>query len=117
MKKTLLLLLLTLSISTGFAQRKKNVKNPKAAMSSINVLASSGAMTVELSKNIFFVTLDTKKPVKDTIQLKKYTDKSAPMGCKLQSFTSKGQALYLVTWTDTYQKTNPLSKENITETN
>ncbi len=117
MNKNILIFVVMLSIASSYAQKKKTAKNSKVVASSKNILATSGYMTAELQKNTFFVTIDNKNPVKDTIQFKIYPEKNVPTNCKLEAFTTKGQVLQCISWVDSYQKNSPLIKEVITELN
>lgn len=94
MKKLLLLVLITLSISSSFAQKKK--KTVAKALSA-NILSKIDNLTVEFSKNNLLLFANSGK-LKDTISIK--STEYPISDCKISSFTAKGNKLYLMTWNE-----------------
>lgn len=114
MKKLIFTVLLLLTASLSIAQKSNKSKKPMAKQ---EILASVGSLTAEMKNNIFYVSLDNKKPIQDTIQLKIYTDATIPTNCNLKAYSVKGKLLHAISWIEINQKSSELIKEVSTATN
>ena len=110
MKKTFLLLVLSLFCSVAYCQKKKGAK--KAGTSS-SVLAKANNLTAEMVKNNFYLSINNKGAKKDTILLKKIVG-DRPMEVKITPFTTKGTKLYSVSWAEKLVTTTKTKTEEAT---
>jgi hypothetical protein len=112
MKKIFQLILISLFCINLHAQKKNKsvAKNIKT-----NVLAKVDNVTIEIVKNNFNLYVLNGK-IKDSINIKTIAN-VAPTECKLTSFSSKGNKLYMLTYNEisTTQTTN--KTELLTATN
>ena len=111
MKKTFLLILLSVFCLNLNAQKKKKVTSK---ISKTNVLAKSENVSVEINKNNFNIYMVNGK-VKDSINIKTIGTTN-PMDCKLKLFSTKGNKFYLLTYIEKSIVQNPNKTEDITVT-
>ena len=114
MKKILLFLVLIVSLA-NFAQKKKTSKASKTP--AIVTLTKADNLSMDLNTTDLVISIDNKTATKDTIRLAQYTTKTVPTECKIQSFTAKGTALYLVSWVENSKIVTKLSTEDVLVTN
>lgn len=112
MKKIFLLVLMLAVSSVSFAQKKKPTAKPAAAKSS-STLTKVDNISAELVKGDFYIAIGG---TKDTIQLKKISDKAIVSDCKITSFKAGTNPLYLVSWIEKSVNKTDLKTEEITET-
>ena len=112
MKNILFLIILTTICNVSFSQKKKTSK--KSITNNTASLAKVDNLTIEFSNKNFYVSIDKKSPKKDTLSIKNYRDKTTPIDYKIQSFTTKGTKLYLLTWTEKTKTESRLINEDIT---
>lgn len=112
MKKTFLLILLSVFCLNINAQKKKK---SIAKITKNNVLAKSENVTVEIVKNNFNIYVLNGK-IKDSITIKTI-GASNPVDCKLKSFSTKGNKFFLLTYNEKSIVQNPNKTEDITITN
>ncbi len=106
MKKIALLVLLVFC-GNVYSQKKK--ATPKAAPPV--VITKGNNYSAELVKNKFYLFVNN-ATAKDTLLLKTYPDKGTPTDCKISTFTTKGTAMYFVTWTDKQKTETKLKTED-----
>ncbi len=111
MKKTFLLILLSVFCLNLSAQKKKKVN---AKITKTNVLAKSENITVEIVKNNFNIYILNGK-IKDSVTVKTI-GATNPVDCKLKSFSTKGNKFYLLTYVEKSLVQNPNKTEDITIT-
>jgi len=117
MKKILLLLGVVLVANIGYSQKSKK-STAKASTAGKTVLAKSGTMTAELFKTKtdykLYVLANNKE--KDTFSLKTFpaatTKENLPVNFTITPFTSKGTALYNISWTEKNYTEIPDKKED-----
>jgi hypothetical protein len=105
MKKIVLILLIALTSTNVYCQKKKKTVSKKA--SSI-FLTGVGNVSAEISKVNFFLCINKK----DTINIKPANFDAMPMNCKITPFTAKNTALHLITWTEVVKTSEP-KKESV----
>ena len=110
MKKIALFTLL-LCFGSIYSQKKKKAE---AVVPNV-VIAKSGNASAEMAKNNFYLFV-TNGAKKDTLVLKKYDTKGTPLECKINSFTTKGTPMHLVSWTEKSVSETKLKKEETTIT-
>lgn len=99
MKKTLFLILILLTASFSYGQ-KKGAKKKAAAKPASTALAKADNLTAEIVKGNFYLFINNGKAKKDTIGIKTVDENSLPKNCALKAFSAKGTPLYLLTWTE-----------------
>lgn len=99
MKKTLFLILILLTASFSYGQ-KKGGKKKAAAKPASTALAKADNLTAEIVKGNFYLFINNAKAKKDTIGIKTVDENSLPKNCALKAFSAKGTPLYLLTWTE-----------------
>lgn len=99
MKKTLFLILILLTASFSYGQ-KKGGKKKAAAKPASTALAKADNLTAEIVKGNFYLFINNTKAKKDTIGIKTVDENSLPKNCALKAFSAKGTPLYLLTWTE-----------------
>jgi len=117
----MLLLAVTLIANTGYSQKSKKA-TAKASTAGRITLAKSGTMTAELFKSKtdykLYVLVNNKE--KDTLSLKTFpattTKENLPVNFTITPFTSKGTALYNLSWTEKSVTEIPDKKEDRTAT-
>lgn len=112
MKKTFLLIALSLITMTGFSQKKKGGGKAKAKTEA-GVLAKTDNLTAEKVKNEvhIYVTADGKK---DLLFSKPVDGKSTLSEVKITSFKAKETPLYYISWTEKGTNKTDLKKEDYT---
>jgi len=110
MKQLFILFALALTITTGFAQKKKTpVKSTKTAS-----VAKVDNLTAEIKGKTFQLTISDKGKPADAIIVKELTNDVKPIDMKLSSFTANGTKLYLLQWTEKSNIKTDLKTEDIT---
>ncbi|HRG18174.1 MAG TPA: hypothetical protein PLP39_03730 [Flavobacterium lutivivi] len=110
MKQLFILFALALTITTGFAQKKKTpVKSTKTAS-----VAKVDNLTAEIKGKTFQLTISDKGKPADAIVVKELTSDVKPIDMKLSSFTANGTKLYLLQWTEKSNTKTDLKTEDIT---
>ncbi len=110
MKQLFILFALALTITTGFAQKKKTpVKSTKTAS-----VAKVDNLTAEIKGKTFQLTISDKGKPADAIIVKELTNDVKPIDMKLSSFTANGTKLYLLQWTEKSNTKTDLKTEDIT---
>ncbi len=112
MKKNLIIILFIAFALNVNAQKKKS-SNPKSIKSN-NVLAKLDNITVEINKNNLNLYVINGK-INDSINVKKLN--TTPTDVKLKSFSTKGNTLYLLTYSEKTLVQNPNKTEDILTTN
>ncbi|MEW5675471.1 hypothetical protein ABGT15_04090 [Flavobacterium enshiense] len=110
MKKTFLLIVLSLITLTGYSQKKKGKSKAKAET---GVLAKTDNLTAEKVKNEvhIYVTADGKK---DLLFSKPVDAKGVLSEVKITGFTTKEIPLYYISWTEKGTKKTDLKTEDYT---
>jgi hypothetical protein len=98
MKKTLFLILILLTASLSYGQ-KKGAKKKAPAKPASTALAKADNLTAEIVKGNFYLFINNKAK-KDTIGIKTVDENSLPKNCAIKGFSAKGTPLYLLTWTE-----------------
>lgn len=110
MKKLFILFAVALSITTGFAQKKKTpAKSSKTAS-----VAKVDNLTAEIKGKTFQLTISDKGKPADAIVVKELTNDVKPIDMKLSSFMANGTKLYLLQWTEKSNTKTDLKTEDIT---
>ena len=110
MKQLFILFALALTITTGFAQKKKTpAKSTKTAS-----VAKVDNLTAEIKGKTFQLTISDKGKPTDAIIVKELTNDVKPIDMKLSSFTANGTKLYLLQWTEKSNTKTDLKTEDIT---
>ncbi len=110
MKQLFILFALALTITTGFAQKKKTpAKSTKTAS-----VAKVDNLTAEIKGKTFQLTISDKGKPADAIIVKELTNDVKPIDMKLSSFTANGTKLYLLQWTEKSNTKTDLKTEDIT---
>jgi hypothetical protein len=113
MKKLLVLLVLAISTTATFAQKKKAPVN--SAKTATTSSAKVDHLTAEIKGKIFQLTIAEKgKPVDAMVIKEAIDEKNKPTDIKLSGFTANGTKLYLVQWTEKLQNKTDLKTEDIT---
>ncbi|MFZ4106727.1 hypothetical protein [Flavobacterium sp.] len=103
MKKIFLFIVLSFTISSSFAQKKK----PISKSTSLSVFAKVDNLVAEIKNGIFQIRINENGTPKDVIEVKKIESIFTPTNLKFISFNASGILLYLLTWTESSQtKTN-----------
>jgi len=108
MKKTILLLFLSLSVTIAFGQKKKPAAKKTAAA---NVIAKADNLTAELTPGKEQYQFEVLLNKKDSLFTKKINvsgngklaatkNNNIPFDCKITPFTAKGTPLYAITWSE-----------------
>jgi hypothetical protein len=110
MKKLFILFAVALTITTGFAQKKKTpAKSSKTAS-----VAKVDNLTAEIKGKTFQLTISDKGKPADAIVVKELTNDVKPIDMKLSSFMANGTKLYLLQWTEKSNTKTDLKTEDIT---
>lgn len=120
MKKILFVLAIALVTNIGYSQKSKKATAKTTANKT--TLAKSGTMTAELFKSKtdykLYVLMNNKE--KDTLSLKTFPATTAkenlPVNFTITPFTSKGTALFNISWTEKSYTEIPDKKEDRTTT-
>lgn len=110
MKKLFILFAVALTITTGFAQKKKT----PAKSSKTSSVAKVDNLTAEIKGKTFQLTISDKGKPADAIVVKELTNDVKPIDMKLSSFMANGTKLYLLQWTEKSNTKTDLKTEDIT---
>ncbi len=113
MKRLFILLAITLTVTTGFAQKKKTpAKTTKTAPATSTAKVDN--LIAEIKGKTFHLSITEKGKTIDAITVKELADDVKPTDIKLTGFTANGTKLYLLQWTEKSNTKTDLKTEDIT---